>query len=133
MSNDPRGLHHVEIYVADLARSVAFWDWLLRRLGYEPFQEWADGRSWRLGPTYLVFVQAPREHVAAGYHRRRVGLNHLAFHAASREEIDVLTDALRERGVPILYPEKHPHAGGDESYAVFFEDPDRIKVEVVAP
>jgi catechol 2,3-dioxygenase-like lactoylglutathione lyase family enzyme len=32
----------------------------------------------------------------------------------------------------ILYQDRHPHAGGENYYAVFFEDPDRIKVELVA-
>ncbi len=27
----------------------------------------------------------------------------------------------------------HPYAGGDDHYAVYFEDPERIKVELVAP
>ena len=39
-------LSHVEIYVSDLERSARFWDWLLRLLGYEPLQSWAEGRSW---------------------------------------------------------------------------------------
>jgi len=30
----------------------------------------------------------------------------------------------------ILYADRHPHAGGPDSYAVFFEDPERIKVEL---
>jgi len=36
------------------------------------------------GHAYLCFLQAPSEHSAAGYHRKRVGLNHLAFTGASR-------------------------------------------------
>jgi catechol 2,3-dioxygenase-like lactoylglutathione lyase family enzyme len=67
------------------------------------------------------------------YHRSRVGLNHLAFHAASREQVDQITRKLKEKGISILYKDKHPFAGGDSHYAVFFEDPDRIKVELVAP
>lgn len=131
---DTRGLlHHVELYVSDLARSVEFWGWLLGALGYEPFQTWASGRSWRRGPTYIVLVQAATGHLAPPYDRRRVGLNHLAFHAGSRAEVDRLSAELARRGVPILYPERHPHAGGEDSYAVFFEDPDRIKIEVTAP
>lgn len=100
---------------------------------YEPYQEWQGGRSWRLGDTYIVFVQVEPRYVHPPYHRRRVGLNHLAFHAASRAQVDELTRLLRERGVPILYEDRHPYAGGPDHYAVFFEDPDRIKVEVVAP
>jgi catechol 2,3-dioxygenase-like lactoylglutathione lyase family enzyme len=40
---------------------------------------------------------------------------------------------LKEKGIKILYEDRHPFAGGKEHYAVFFEDPDRIKVELVAP
>lgn len=126
-------LHHVEIYVSELERSVRFWGWLLESLGYEPFQKWDEGQSWKLGETYIVFVQVQPRFAEPGYHRCRVGLNHLAFHARSREHVDELTDQLRERGVRILYGDRHPHAGGSEAYAVYFEDPDRIKVEVVAP
>jgi catechol 2,3-dioxygenase-like lactoylglutathione lyase family enzyme len=137
MSNSSRDLtgllHHVEINVSDLARSRAFWAWLLGELGYMLYQDWPEGVSWKLGATYLVFVQTPQEHLHRPYHRRGTGLNHLAFHARSREHVDRLTDELRRRDVSILYADQHPHAGGPEHYAVFFEDPDRIKVELVAP
>jgi catechol 2,3-dioxygenase-like lactoylglutathione lyase family enzyme len=126
-------LHHVELYVSDLARSAEFWHWLLTELGYRPHQTWEQGRSWIFDETYLVFVQVEDRHREPAYHRCRVGLNHLAFHARSREQVDRLTSQLRGRGVKILYEDRHPHAGGREHYAVFFEDPDRIKVEIVAP
>lgn len=126
-------LHHVEIYVSDLAKSRAFWEWLLcGELGYFVYQEWPKGVSFKHGETYIVFVQTEEKHLDAGYHRCRTGLNHLAFQAKSKSQIDDLTAKLRERDVTILYADKHPHAGGPDSYAVFFEDPDRIKVEVVA-
>lgn len=126
-------IHHIELYVSDLKKSIDFWGWLLEELGYSLFQEWKSGRSWRLDETYLVFVQAEDSFLDVPYHRCRVGLNHLAFHATSRQQVDELTNKLRDKGIPILYPEKHPFAGGPEHYAVYFEDPDRIKVELVAP
>jgi catechol 2,3-dioxygenase-like lactoylglutathione lyase family enzyme len=126
-------LHHVEVNVSDLSRSVAFWGWLLHELGYEEYQKWDCGRSWKRGNTYLVFVQTQERFLSVPYHRSRVGLNHLAFYARSRQHVDELTEKLRERGVPILYEDRHPHAGGKHTYAVFCEDPDRIKVEIVAP
>lgn len=126
-------LHHVELYVSDLRRSANFWGWLLGRLGYEPFQRWDVGRSWKRGPTYVVIVQAPADTVPAGYDRRRIGLNHLAFHAASREHVDDITAELNARRHRTLYMDRHPHAGGPDHYAVYFEDPDGIKIELVAP
>ena len=126
-------LHHVEIYVSDLSSSAKFWGWFLELLGYAKYQTWRSGRSWKLGDTYIVFVQAEPRHLRIPYHRRRVGLNHLAFHASSRSQIDEITRRLKKKKIPILYEEKHPHAGGPDHYASYFEDPDRIKVELVAP
>ncbi|WP_067619875.1 VOC family protein [Alicyclobacillus acidiphilus] len=126
-------LHHVEINVSDLRRTTAFWEWFLKELGYTPFQAWPQGRSWKFGETYLVFVQTVDKHLDIPYHRGRVGLNHLAFHAASRQQVDDITEQLRDRGISILYEDRHPYAGGGGHYAVYFEDPDRIKVELVAP
>lgn len=128
----PGLLHHIELYVSDLERSQQFWGWFLGELGYTLYQQWNGGASWKLGPTYLVFVQAEERYLDVPYHRRRPGLNHLAFHAGSPEQVDRFERQLRERGVTILYPERYPHAGGGGSYALFFEDPDRIKVELVS-
>ena len=126
-------IHHIEIYVSDLKNTVDFWSWFLEELGYSDFQKWEGGKSWRLGETYIVFVQAEERFLDVPYHRCRVGLNHLAFHAISREHVDDVTQKLRDKGITILYADKHPFAGGKDYYAVFFEDPDRIKVELVAP
>ncbi|MDY7222716.1 hypothetical protein E2L07_13295 [Halalkalibacterium halodurans] len=126
-------LHHVEINVDHLEESIEFWDWLLGELGYEDYQSWSRGKSYKHGKTYLVFVQTEDRFQTPTFHRKRTGLNHLAFHAASREKVDELTQKLKERGDPILYEDRHPFAGGPNHYAVFCEDPNRIKVEIVAP
>lgn len=124
-------LHHIEIYVNDLAESIGFWGWLLNALGYHISQEWSEGISYQLGSTYLVFVQTEAKYLDIPYHRKRTGLNHLAFHVESRLMVDKFTEQLKEKGIPILYQDQHPYAGGKDYYAVFFEDPNRIKVELV--
>lgn len=129
----PRGLHHVEIYVSDLERSREFWAWFLELMDYEMYQEWDAGFSMRLDATYIVFVQTEEQHKAPEYHRCRTGLNHLAFWGSSQDHIHHLHEKLVSRGVPLLYEDRYPYAGGPDYFAIFFEDPDRIKVEVVAP
>jgi catechol 2,3-dioxygenase-like lactoylglutathione lyase family enzyme len=126
-------LHHIEIYVSNLEKSTEFWGWLLEDLGYSVYQKWDMGQSWILGESYIVFVQTEERFLDVPYHRCRVGLNHLAFHAKSKQHVDDVTAQLREKGVTILYNDKHPYAGGENYYAVYFEDPDRLKVELVAP
>lgn len=125
-------LSHIEIYVSDLKRSSDFWGWFLTQLGYQPYQSWDQGKSWKLDATYFVVVQVEDRFKNSQYHRKNVGLNHLAFHATDQADVDSMSVALKSRGVTILYPDRHPHAGGKNSHAVFFEDPDRIKVEFVA-
>ncbi len=126
-------LHHVEINVSSLEKSREFWSWFLGRLGYKKYQSWKQGASWKLGSTYIVIVQTREKHLTIPYHRSATGLNHLAFHAGWRKEVDIITKELRPKRINILYTTKHPFAGGPDHYAVYFEDPDRIKVELIAP
>ncbi len=130
----PGRIHHIEIYVSNLHKSADFWGWFLGLLGYAPYQKWDGGQSWKLDDMeYVVIAQTEKKFLGIPFHRKRVGLNHLAFCAASRAQVDEVTNLLRERGHKILYAEKHPFAGAPDYYALFFEDPDRIKVELVAP
>ncbi|HFI0645933.1 TPA: VOC family protein [Streptococcus suis] len=154
-------LHHVEIYVSDLETSRAFYDFLLTKLGYSLYQEWEGGFSMALyydskslatkecleplmqfeqsenshplsrPEQYLVFVQAPEDFLEAGYHRCRIGLNHLAFHAGTPDEIDQWRKEFLTRRVKLLYDDRYPHAGGPDHYALYLEDPDGIKIELV--
>ncbi len=91
------------------------------------------GCSWRLNDTCLVFVQTLDRHRDVLYHRGRVGLNHVALWAGSRDQVNALTEQVRARGLQVLYEDRHPFAGGPDRYALYFEDPDRIKVQLVAP
>jgi len=128
MSNKGQ-LSHVEIYVSDLKLSTIFWKWFLEELGYNQFQKWEDGISWKLGNTYIVFVQTVKKHNQTKYNRCQTGLNHLAFISDSKLDVDKMYKKLIEKNIPILYEDRFPNAGGNNTYAIFFEDPDGIKVE----
>lgn len=125
-------LHHIELYVSNLSKTRTFYDQLMPYLGYTLYQEWNEGFSYQSSDgTYLVFVQVSDKYLAHGYHRQRIGLNHLAFRVDTIHTVDTLRQLLLEKGVPLLYDDRYPYAGGPNHYAVFFEDPDRLKLEVV--
>jgi catechol 2,3-dioxygenase-like lactoylglutathione lyase family enzyme len=124
-------LHHVELWVPDLERGKAQWGWLLGALGYQQFQDWPDGRSWRLGATYLVIEQSASMS-AAEHDRLRPGLNHLAFHAGPRQRVDVLAERAPTHGWTLLFADKHPYAGGEDHYAAYLANTDGYEVELVA-
>ncbi|MBW9323960.1 hypothetical protein FG877_10460 [Enterococcus casseliflavus] len=125
-------LNHIEINVSNLKKTKRFYDFLLPKLGYHQFQEWNQGFSYRYEDYYIVFVQTREKYQYHQFNRTATGLNHLAFSALSKFEVDSLRVELLKFGVSELYPESYPHAGGEDHYAFFFEDPDRIKLEVVA-
>ncbi len=141
MAECPVGaLHHVELWVPDLDRAVAEWGWLLGALGYAVHQNWAAGRSWRLGPTYLVVERSPdllgpidlARSPRGAHERRRPGLNHLAFHGGARSAVDALVAAAPAHGWRMLFADRHPWAGGPEHYAGYLENADGFEVELVA-
>ncbi len=124
-------LHHVEIWVADFDRAARSWGWLLGELGYEPFQSWEHGRSWRLDATYIVIEQSPA--LSSDMHdRMRPGLNHLAFHAGTRADVDRLVAAATDHGWSLLFGDRHPYAGGPDHYAAYLESVDGFEVELCA-
>ena len=125
-------IHHVELWVPDLERAVDSWGWLLTELGYQPFQRWVHGVSFRLGPAYVVLERSP-DLVADGHERCRAGLNHLAFHAASPDQVDQVAADGPAHGWTLLFPDRHPHAGGPDQYAAYLENADGYEVEIVAP
>ncbi|WP_020579026.1 VOC family protein [Actinopolymorpha alba] len=124
-------LHHVELWVSDLAATKRSLGWLLGQLGYEVFQDWPAGRSWRLGPTYVVAEQSPAL-LPGGHDRLRAGLNHLAFHVAGWDQVDRLVKESPEHGWALMFADRHPFAGGEAHYAAYLEDSQGFEVELVA-
>ncbi len=127
----PRGtLHHVEVWVTDLVAAQTSWGWLLSELGYAREDIWPTGESWQLGATYLVLEAGPD--VRGGHDRTRAGVNHLAFHAGARSEVDRLVSAGPRHGWSLMFTDRHPYAGGPGHYAAYLEDGAGFEVELVA-
>lgn len=129
------GFHHIDLNVSDLAAAKAVYGPVLEFLGYICVKDEAEGCEWDLrkdgrGAALGLKLCDP---ALAGYAHKRYapGLHHLAWRAESRADVDAVHALLVEHGVTILDPPAHyPEYWGDY-YAVFFEDPDGMKLEVV--
>lgn len=132
MNSDVKGtLHHIELWVPDLGRAKEEWGWVLSALGYSIFQSWATGISWQFGGTYIVAEQSPA--MSGTEHDRMLpGLNHLAFHAGSKEDLDTLVGESSQHGWVQLFHDKYPHAGGPDHYAAYLINSDGFELELVA-
>jgi catechol 2,3-dioxygenase-like lactoylglutathione lyase family enzyme len=124
-------VHHVIVNVSDLARARPFYDWLLPRLGYGLHRVASpDGGGWG-GPGGSFWIrQAAPAFAADRFHKDRVGLCEIAFAAPGRDAVDALARELPAHGATILDPPRaYDYVPG--YYAVFFTDPDGIKLEYV--
>lgn len=132
----PGAVHHLELWVADLATVRPAWAWLLGELGYLPHQEWPAGVSWRLpdgegtGP-YVVLEQSPAL-LPGGHERTRPGWNHVALWAGGPDDVDRLAEQAPQHGWVLLFADRHPHAGGPDHHAAYLEDAAGHEVELVA-
>jgi catechol 2,3-dioxygenase-like lactoylglutathione lyase family enzyme len=136
MSDNVRGtFHHIDLNVGDLAAARCVYGPVLEFLGYTQVKDTPDGCEWDLkleGRGASLGLKQCDPAVAGHRHERYApGLHHLAWRAESRADVDRLHALLVERGIRILdAPAHYPQYSGDY-YAVFFEDPDGMKLEVV--
>lgn len=123
---------HIYLYVSDLEKSYEFYKQLLEYLDYKELTKQDWGFAFIKDGTSFWFEQTPEDHLQDGYHRRRTGLNHIAFRVNSKEEVDKFySDFLKGTDIKVLYDSPKPWPEYEEEYyAVYFEDPDRIKLEV---
>jgi len=120
------GIDHLSVRVSDIERSKAFYGRLFEFLGFEVLEDYGDQIGWTNGKTRYWIGQADE---AGRRHRHRigeVGFHHYAFELRSRADVDALQAFLEREGATIVDPagEYYP-----DYYAVFFLDPDGLKLE----
>jgi glyoxylase I family protein len=127
------GVHHVDLVVSSIERSLAFYSALLGPLGFHRVSEVEGERGesiWYLsGPGTSVGLREVQSE-SGDYDRYRIGLHHLAFEAVSRGDVDERAAWLRAQNVELeSEPQEYTYIPG--YYAVFFYDPDGLKLEIV--
>ncbi|MCE9581214.1 MAG: 50S ribosomal protein L11 methyltransferase [Planctomycetes bacterium] len=124
--------HHLDMNVSNLEQSRNFYLRLLPRFGFELGESGDGWMSFTHGDFHLTLVQVEEKWKTREFHRKGVGVNHLAFSAASRDAVDALHEWLVWEGITVLYGGPMEMGGMEApNYGVFFEDPDRMKLEYV--
>jgi catechol 2,3-dioxygenase-like lactoylglutathione lyase family enzyme len=120
------GVDHLVIRVSDFERSKAFYGKLLGFLGFKPMEHYEDAAGWSNGKTRFWIGEADAEGKKHKYRIGDIGFHHYAFALGSRAEVDALGAFAKELGAKIVDP---PAEYYDGYYAVFFLDPDGLKLE----
>jgi glyoxylase I family protein len=128
------GFHHVDIVVSSIERSLPFYRDLLGPLGWHRLGEVEGERGETIhylsNPGSSLGLREATTPSEGPYDRYRVGLHHIAFEAPSRGAVDERSEWLRSHEVEIESgPEPYGYLPG--YYAVFFYDPDGLKLELV--
>ena len=128
------GVHHVDLVVSSIERSLPFYRDLIGPLGWHGLSEVEGERCetiWYLwGPGSSVGLREAQSETAGDFDRYRLGLHHVAFEAYSRGMVDERAAWLEGQGAEIESgPEEYTYQPG--YYAVFFYDPDGLKLEIL--
>ncbi len=134
-------IHHIDLTVKDARTSRPFYESVLGFMGYRlsagnPFAEDEVGFDFDLrngdGFCSIGILSARGENAGRTHDRYSAGLHHIAWKAASREDVDAMYAHLLSIGAKILDPPADYSARyGAGYYAVFFSDPDGLKLEYV--
>jgi catechol 2,3-dioxygenase-like lactoylglutathione lyase family enzyme len=124
-------IDHIYLSVSDFFRSQTFYDLVMRELGQHKGDKVIAGEphAHYFGPQFQLTIRPAK---AGQKHAPYApGLHHLCFQVETMNDVDLCFEKLRAVGIevsqPKRYPEYHP-----EYYAIFFEDPDGIRLEIVA-
>ncbi|MBO0711404.1 MAG: VOC family protein [Acetobacteraceae bacterium] len=120
------GIDHIVIRVSNYERSKAFYGKLFQFLGFELSDQFADAIGWTNGKTRFWIGPADAQGKKRKHRAGDVGFHHYAFELRSRKDVDELQAFLERERVRIVDPADEYY---EDYYAVFFLDPDGLKLE----
>ncbi|MFZ2957811.1 MAG: VOC family protein [Candidatus Ozemobacteraceae bacterium] len=125
------GVDHIYIAVSDLARSTAFYDSVMKLLGFCKGTSSIEGQIHvHYFNCFLQYTLRPGKADGVLHDPLRPGLHHLCFQVADVSTVDNAFHGLQKLGIKASDPKFYPEFGADY-YSVFFADPDGIELEIV--
>ncbi|MEQ1609530.1 MAG: VOC family protein [Hyphomonadaceae bacterium] len=130
-------IHHLDLTVSDPERSLPLYELFFKHMGYREVDQKADGGTeWDLvGDGFMLvgIVKARGPNAQHGHDRYAPGPHHAARISPTQEKVEALVAKLQTFGANILDPpaDNPQYNQGEGYYAVFFADPDGLKLEYV--
>ncbi len=128
---DVIGIDHIYIAVSDFAASEAFYDGVMRALGFYKGDRPIGGERHAHYFNRALQLSIRPAHSAALHDPYAPGLHHLCLQVATPHDVDAAHTSLQGLGIAATPPRTYPEYSADY-YATFFVDPDGIRLEIVA-
>jgi catechol 2,3-dioxygenase-like lactoylglutathione lyase family enzyme len=131
MTLEVTAVDHIYVAVSDLSRAVAFYDPLMKLLGFR------KGTKPIAGEPHVHYFNRVTQYSlrpargARGHDPYSPGLHHLCFRLPDREQVDMAAREIRGLGIEVSEPRLYPEYA-DDYYGTSFVDPDGIRLELVA-
>jgi catechol 2,3-dioxygenase-like lactoylglutathione lyase family enzyme len=123
------GIDHLVLSVGNFARSKEFYQKLLSFLGFKLKYEYEDMAGWSNGKTLFWIAAADARGRQHKYRKGDIGFHHYAFEVGGRKDVDALGAFLEKNDMNIVDPPGEYY--GRNYYAVYFTDPDGMKLEAM--
>ena len=123
------GIDHLVLSVGDFARSKEFYQKLLGFLGFKLKYEYEDMAGWSNGKTLFWIAAADARGRQHKYRKGDIGFHHYAFEVGNRKDVDALGAFLEKNDMNIV--DSPGEYYGRNYYAVYFTDPDGMKLEAM--
>jgi catechol 2,3-dioxygenase-like lactoylglutathione lyase family enzyme len=129
------GVHHVDLVVSDIDRALRFYRGVFGPLGWHGVHEIPGERGETIhyvhGPGSTIGLrQAPDGTVTLPVDRYRVGMHHMCLEAPTEEQLYAAAERIVALGGTISEGPRHFPEYREGYHAIFFFDPDGIKLEL---
>jgi catechol 2,3-dioxygenase-like lactoylglutathione lyase family enzyme len=120
-------VHHIALRVTDLGRSITFYNELF---GFQVVAALPDVTILSNGTLILGLRDQAQAESSDRFDEFRVGLDHISFAVASREDLERAFQTLDQRDVP--HGEIEDLGSDFGLYVLALRDPDNIQLELTA-
>ncbi|TAN57932.1 hypothetical protein EPN15_02565 [Patescibacteria group bacterium] len=120
---------HLTLAVSNFEKSKKFYDSLFKQIGFKQIRDGEGSAAWATREGFGIWIKHAK-HTKPRYKYFAPGLQHLCVKAKTKKKVDVVYEFMSARKTFVFDKPKFYSEYAPNYYAVFFADPDGIKIEV---